>query len=243
MAKKQNSGEDKQVKRLYRSQKNKVFGGVCGGIAEYFEIDVAIVRILTVLLALFNGIGLIIYLCALFVVPLNPSQAEYADSKRSSDRSQTLWLIIGGILILCGLAYLFDNFSVFPYGQYHMYDWDVDWDVIWPVLLVVAGIFYIIYVSKNKKSEDDITKKEGKMETNGKKLNRSVRDRKLAGVCGGLADYFNLDPTIIRVLYAVFTIFTSIILGIIVYIVMAIVVPEEELQTVDPSTSKSGEKK
>ena len=65
MPNKENPGEIKEVKRFYRSQKNKVFGGVCGGIAEYFEIDVAIVRILAVLLALFNGIGLIIYLVAL----------------------------------------------------------------------------------------------------------------------------------------------------------------------------------
>ena len=80
------------------------------------------------------------------------------------------------------------------------------------------------------------------METNGKKLKRSL-DRKLAGVCGGLADYFNLDPTIVRVLYGVLTILTSIIFGIIVYIIMAIVVPEEELQTAEPSENKGGEKK
>ena len=81
------------------------------------------------------------------------------------------------------------------------------------------------------------------METNGKKLKRSLVDRKLAGVCGGLADYFNLDPTIVRVLYGVVTILTSIIFGIIVYIIMAIVVPEEELQTAEPSANKGGEKK
>lgn len=242
MAKTENPGEEKKVKRLYRSQKNKVFGGVCGGIAEYFEIDVAIVRILAVLLALFNGIGLLIYLVSLFVVPLNPGQDEYAGSKQASDRNQILWMIIGGILILCGLAYLFDNFSVFPYGWYRMNHWDVDWDIVWPLLLVGAGIFYLIYVSKNKKPGDDSIKKEKKVDTNGKRLTRSVKDKKLAGVCGGLAEYFNLDPTIVRVLYAIFTILTSIILGIIVYFVMAMVVPEEELQTVEPSANKAGEK-
>ncbi len=58
-----------------------------------------------------------------------------------------------------------------------------------------------------------------------KKLYRSRDDRKIWGVCGGLAKYFNIDPVIIRVL-AVVSIFISG-LGIVAYIIMAIIVPLE----------------
>jgi phage shock protein C len=57
-----------------------------------------------------------------------------------------------------------------------------------------------------------------------KKLYRSKTNRMLAGVCGGLAEYFNMDPTVVRLLAVVFTIVTGV--GILVYIVMWIVVPE-----------------
>jgi len=58
-----------------------------------------------------------------------------------------------------------------------------------------------------------------------KKLYRSKTDRKIAGVCGGLAKYFDIDPTILRVI-AVVSLFVGL-LGLIAYIVMVIVVPVE----------------
>ncbi len=54
--------------RLYRSQKEKVIGGVCGGLSEYFSIDPIIVRLLFLAL-FFAGFGLIIYLIAWIFVP------------------------------------------------------------------------------------------------------------------------------------------------------------------------------
>ena len=54
-------------KKLYRSMTNKKLCGVCGGIAEYFEIDPSVVRILWIIFACFGG-GLLAYLiCALFI--------------------------------------------------------------------------------------------------------------------------------------------------------------------------------
>jgi phage shock protein C len=58
-----------------------------------------------------------------------------------------------------------------------------------------------------------------------KKLYRSRTDRKIWGVCGGLAQYFDIDPTIVRVIF-----FVSLLcgtLGFWIYIIMAIVVPNE----------------
>ena len=64
------------------------------------------------------------------------------------------------------------------------------------------------------------------MNTNYKPLTRSTSNRMIAGVCAGLGEYFNIDPTIIRLLFvlAFFTGFGGIA---IVYLVMALVVPEQ----------------
>jgi phage shock protein PspC (stress-responsive transcriptional regulator) len=56
-------------KRLYRSKKNKMLAGVCGGIAEYFNIDPTLIRLLWVLFALMAGGGLIAYIIAAIIIP------------------------------------------------------------------------------------------------------------------------------------------------------------------------------
>jgi phage shock protein PspC (stress-responsive transcriptional regulator) len=56
-------------KRLMRSTSNRVIGGVCGGVAEYLNMDPNLVRILTVLVSLFTGVPVILYIIALFVMP------------------------------------------------------------------------------------------------------------------------------------------------------------------------------
>jgi len=60
-----------KIKRLYRSEKEKVFGGVCGGIAEYFKLDPVLIRAITILL-LFLSCGAIIlaYLVLWIIIPL-----------------------------------------------------------------------------------------------------------------------------------------------------------------------------
>lgn len=60
-----------------------------------------------------------------------------------------------------------------------------------------------------------------------KRLVRPRSNRKIAGVCAGLAEYFDLDVTLVRVLWLVVTIFSAIIFGIVGYIVAWIVMPEE----------------
>ena len=60
------------TKKLCRSAKDKKLGGVCGGIAEYFEIDSTIVRLAWVLFTLFVGAGLLAYIIAMLVMPNPP---------------------------------------------------------------------------------------------------------------------------------------------------------------------------
>ncbi len=59
-----------------------------------------------------------------------------------------------------------------------------------------------------------------------KKLRRSMTDRKLGGVCAGLAKFFNIDPTAARVGFAVLTVFT-VFTGVILYLVLWMVIPSE----------------
>ena len=56
-------------KRLVRSTSNRVIGGVCGGVADFLNMDANLVRILTVLISLFTGVPVILYIIALFVMP------------------------------------------------------------------------------------------------------------------------------------------------------------------------------
>ena len=58
-----------------------------------------------------------------------------------------------------------------------------------------------------------------------KKLYRSRTDKKICGVCGGLAKYLNMDPTIVRLLVVLLTLFVGG--GLIAYIICALVMPEE----------------
>ena len=56
------------AKKLYKSSTNKILFGVCGGIAEYFDIDPVITRIILVLLTFLGGSGILAYIiCAIFI--------------------------------------------------------------------------------------------------------------------------------------------------------------------------------
>lgn len=57
-----------------------------------------------------------------------------------------------------------------------------------------------------------------------KKLTRSTSNRMIAGVCGGLGEYLNIDPTIVRLLFALVFIFAGT--GLLIYIILWIIMPE-----------------
>ena len=66
------------------------------------------------------------------------------------------------------------------------------------------------------------------MSTYPRLLRRSVANRQVAGVCGGLAEYLGLDPTTVRVAYVLLSIMSATIPGILVYFVLWILIPERE---------------
>jgi phage shock protein C len=63
-----------------------------------------------------------------------------------------------------------------------------------------------------------------------KRLYRSRKERMVAGLCGGVAEFYQQDPTIIRLVWILITVFTGFILGIIAYAIAWVVVPEQPLK-------------
>lgn len=63
----------KQTKKLYRSKKDSMVAGVCGGIAEYLDVDATLIRLLWIFITFLGGSGIIAYLIAWVVIPNDPA--------------------------------------------------------------------------------------------------------------------------------------------------------------------------
>ena len=66
------------MKKLYRSNTNKVFAGIIGGIGEYLDVDPVLLRVLWLLILAATGVfpGLIVYIIAIFIVPKRPANVQ-----------------------------------------------------------------------------------------------------------------------------------------------------------------------
>lgn len=67
--------------------------------------------------------------------------------------------------------------------------------------------------------------------THGKKLYRSRDDRMIAGVCGGLGEYFNVDSNLLRLIWTLVVVFTGFVPGVLVYIIAIIIIPKARAHT------------
>jgi len=216
------------MKRLYKSRTDRVIAGVCGGVGEYFNIDPVLVRIVWVLLSVLGGSGILAYIIGIVIIPEAPESAvEEAEVKKSRTRrtsSQTVW---GIILITIGLIVLLNQFDVFRYFSSRF--WYISWSVIFPIFLVILGAI-ILFRRRAQKAEEDKTAEaeptESEHGTN--RLYRLRNERKLAGVCAGLAYYLNIDPTIVRLLWVI-GVFATGGVAILLYIIMAVVLPESDV--------------
>lgn len=91
------------MKKLYRSSKNRIIAGVCGGLAEYLELDPSILRLIFIVLSILGALPFfgVVYLAIMFIVPLEsqpdrgatvahtPSEPPYA-RQRSAPRAQDI---------------------------------------------------------------------------------------------------------------------------------------------------------
>jgi len=228
--------EDKMsepTKRLYRSQTNKVLAGICGGFAEYLNLDPVVVRVLWIFLMLFGGSGILLYIISWFVIPLNPTQSSPIGTQGDGAQAAR---IIGIILVAIGLIVLLDNLDVLHF-EWWMHR---SWEFVIPLVLIATGVLLLTRRKKDDSPGDSSSAGaggssseqpepgQGSSTSQGsqRSLTRSMTDRKLFGVCGGLGDYFEIDPTIIRVLFILFTLL-SFGFGIVLYIIMLLIMPEE----------------
>lgn len=134
-------------KKLYRSRKNKMIGGVCGGLGEYFEVDPVLIRILFVFLTFFHGSGLILYILLMIIVPQEPivfneetnnssSESEISEediSIKTNAKKGNTKKLFGIALLVIGILLLLDNIvSIF------------DFEFIFPIILIIAGLYLLL---------------------------------------------------------------------------------------------------
>ena len=131
-------------KKLERDTQHKVIGGVCSGLANYFDVDVVLLRVLLACMLVFAGAGSWLYVILWVVIPAaktgvvtDETRQSVMDSRESNHVSKGA-LAIGLLLILAGAL-----------GLLHRFVPAFNWHTIWPVLLIVLGIL-LLFPSKNK---------------------------------------------------------------------------------------------
>ena len=153
-------------KKLYRSRKDKMIAGVAGGLAEYFDLDVVLFRLMFVLLVLFGGGGVLAYVILWIVAPQEPlvtvftdqgtapnqdsgTQPEAADtvseSKSTPSAGSNASLFAGITLIVIGLLFLANR--MLPWFRFEEF---------WPLILIIGGVLILdpnLLKSKNNRDE------------------------------------------------------------------------------------------
>jgi len=137
------------AKRLYRSYENKMLGGVCGGLGNYFDIDPTVVRILAVIsLFVSGGVAVIAYIVAWIIIPkseeIESDEKVSATSTAKSDSGAVSpWstYVPGLVLIFFGSILLIrEHWFWFSWGE------------LWPIVLVAMG-FVLIFAGHRSAKE------------------------------------------------------------------------------------------
>ena len=138
--------------RLYRSRQERVIGGVCAGLGDYLNLDPVLMRVILVILAFINGLGILLYIILWIVVkeePYNPpyvnnSEADTSTEKseveedqekdkiKKEEKSSSGRTIFGIILISIGFLLLVENYI--PH---------LDFVEILPFILIIFGLVLV----------------------------------------------------------------------------------------------------
>lgn len=251
---------------LYRHPTDKVIGGVCGGIAEYFGWDPVLVRVLWVVATFASwGGGLLAYiLLALFLPTGDNKVGQLRPPALELSQKGVTWA--AGILMAVGGLWLLANLGILP-GLWGAF-WTIVAVLFWPAVLIGAG--YLLLRANSQRNLDqemvDAARKvkesvNGAVPTSdefkaglnrvrsGMPLQRSPSNRMISGVCGGMGEKFGIDANLIRLIWVAFTLGTMGF-GALLYAGMALLMPEaqgvtgaeeriQEIQVVNSSTTGS----
>ncbi|GAA2544376.1 PspC domain-containing protein [Pseudonocardia hydrocarbonoxydans] len=119
------------ARRLYRSRRDRMAGGVCGGIARYLDVDPVLPRIAAVALALSGGLGVLAYVVAWIVIPDAPD--DEPDRPPAPADRHAVAMAVGAALV--GLGGLLILRQWLPGFGAHMF---------WPLVVVAAGALVLI---------------------------------------------------------------------------------------------------
>jgi phage shock protein C len=140
--------------RLYRSRKNRVLAGICGGLGDYFNMDPIIFRVAWVALFFlpYGGIFLL-YLIGMFVIPEEPvmrtedREEIVIECSNQVSPPKDIAKLIGLMLLVLGVGALLSNLGVINYMEIRNYIRSL-WRLGWPVLLIILGFFILLKQKK-----------------------------------------------------------------------------------------------
>lgn len=137
-------------KILLRSKTNRLVGGVCAGIGDYFDIDPTLIRIIFVLITLFGGSGLLLYLVLWLIIPSDKKSKVSVKENAEEIKEEAKDIIekgkyyakkdegryvFGLMLALIGVLFLLENFNIFRIEQIFK---------LWPLVLIIIA-FGIVF--------------------------------------------------------------------------------------------------
>lgn len=206
------------AKRLTRSASDRVLAGVCGGLADYLDVDPLFIRLAWILMVVAGGFGILLYIAWIFIVPVGSDVATTATERRSRS---TFGAIVGGMLVVLGVLLLLDEFHFFHLDD--LFDWS--WKFAGPALLIAGGSYLILRRKTDHPAQEPLSADPGIASAGrSRRFEKSRIDKKLFGVCGGLAVYFDVDPTLVRLAVAGVTL-AAPPFGLIGYVALAIFAP------------------
>ncbi len=190
-----NKYPEEQGKRIFgRSQHNVLIAGVCAGIARYTKTDPAVIRILAMLTLLFGGWSVAAYLIFAALTPIDKYEDKPSEEDYHKQRKINYKTVLSGSMILSGIYFGFRSIGYFSSDRLFV----LPNSYIIPIVSFIIGVL-LLY-----------DKYHTKIFSVNYKINfyRSRKDRRLLGICGGIAEYTGTDSTTIRTIFFISTLLT-----------------------------------